>query len=446
MSSGEVPSMRTPSIWARIAIPALAIVLAGCGPSASPGATGSGATATPGAPPTQGAPATPSGEPIVVGSSLSLTGAFAPTGNIHKIAGDMFVERLNGAGGLLGRQVEWLVLDDESDPAQVAGLYERLITQEEVDLIIGPYATPLILSAMAVAERYGYVMPQHTAVLAPLLDYDCQFPGWSIGPTPNEFIPNQLYDALESLDSPPETIAFVTNQSGSTDFVTHGRADVDEPNAVDIATERGLEVVADILYPPGNTEWSAIATQVRDANPDFVMANGLGVEGLGLLQAMEQLGYRPPLMFSLFPAPGPLLGAGELAEGHLSVSTFEPNEPILAEMGDDVRGLVEDFESRAEAAGLPYTVFETQATSSWTAWEILAAGVTDADTVEDQEAICEALHQNGVASTFHGQLTFDPEDNNFWPTTQTLKQIQDGDWVVVWPEDRAAAPLRGPAS
>lgn len=436
--------MRTASIPVKSAAGVLAIILAGCTPAASQapsGATPTGATPTAAV---TGAPATPSGEPIVVGSSLSLTGAFAPTGAIHKIAGEMFVEHLNSTGGLLGRPVEWLVLDDESDAAQVAALYERLISQEEVDLLMGPYATPLILSAMPVAERNGFVLPQHTAVLAPLLSYECQFPGWSIGPTPNEFIPNQVYDALASLPAPPSKIAFVTNQSGSTDFVTHGRADVDEPNAVDIATKRGLEVVADILYPPGTTEWGSIAAQVRDAAPDFVMANGLGVEALGLLQAMDQLNYKPPMMFSLFPAPGPLLGAGALAEGMLSVSTFEPNEPILVEMGDEVRQLVADFATRAAAANLPYTVFETQATGSWTAWEILAEGVKGAATVDDQQAICDFLHQSGVASTFHGQLSFDPAQNNFWPTTQTLKQIQDGDWVVVWPDDRAAAPLQGP--
>jgi branched-chain amino acid transport system substrate-binding protein len=439
--------MATRSIPLIAAVATLAIVVAACAPAASP--TGSpgdagGAEQTPGASPGDGGPAEPTGEPIVVGSSLSLTGAFAPTGVIHRIAGEMFVERLNANGGLLGRPVEWTVLDDESDQAQVAALYERLITQDEVDLILGPYATPLILSAMGVAERHGYVLPQHTAVLAPLLDYECQFPGWSIGPTPNEFIPNQVYDALESLEQPPQTIAFVTNQSGSTDFVTHGRADVEEPNAVAIAEERGLEVAADILYPPGTTDWSAIAAQVRDADPDFVMSNSLGVESLGLLEAMDRLGYRPPMMFSLFPAPGPLLGAGELAGGHLSVSTFEPNEPILEEMGDEVRDIVEEFATRAEEEGLPYTVFETQATGSWTAWEILAAGVEGAGTVDDQQAVCDYLHENGVESTFHGQLEFNPEDNNFWPPTQTLKQIQDGDWVVVWPEDRAAAELRGP--
>jgi len=421
----------------------LVFALAACGtPTTSPSATTSDAAES-GAPETQGPP---QGDPIVVGSTLSLTGAFAATGVIHQIAGEQFVEQLNASGGLLGRPVEWMVLDDESDQANVATLYERLITQEEVDLIIGPYATPNIISAMAVAERNGFVMPQHTAVLAPAMAYDCQFPAWSIGFTPNDFVPNQLFDAFESMENPPGSIVIVTNQGISTDFITHGSPDdPDDPSSVTIAEERGLEVLEDISYPPppGTPDWAAIAAQIRDANPDAVMMNSLGVESVALIEAMEQLDYQPPIMFSLFPAPGPLLGLGELSEGHLSVSMFEANEPILEQRGDEVRTIVETFEIAAEAAGVPYTSFETQATGSWTAWEILVAGVEAAGDL-DQQAICDALHESGADTTFHGQLTFDPEQNNFWETTQGIKQIQDGDWVMVWPEDQAAAELQGP--
>jgi branched-chain amino acid transport system substrate-binding protein len=388
--------------------------------------------------------AAPSGEPIVVGSTLPLTGPLAATGVIHQIAGDQFVEQLNASGGLLGRPVEWVVLDDESDQANVTTLYERLISEDQVDLIMGPYATPNIISAMAVAERHGYVLPQHTAVLAPAMTYECQFPAWSIGPTPNEFVPTQLFDAFESMENPPSSIVIVTNQGGSTDFIAHGSPDDDsDPSAVTIAEERGLEVLADIGYPPGTTEWGGIAAQIADANPDAVMMNSLGIESVGLIEAMEQLGYQPPIMFSLFPAPGPLLGLGELGERHLSVSVFEPNEPILEEMGDEVREIVETFQANAEAEGLPYTTFETQAASSWTAWEILAAGVEAAGDL-DHQAICDALHEGGAETTFHGALEFDPEQNNFWPSDEGTKQIQDGDWVMVWPEDRAAAEIQGP--
>ena len=90
---------------------------------------------------------------------------------------EQFVERLNARGGLLGRQVQWKVLDDQSDSAKVGQLYEQLISQDKVDLIIGPYATPNILSAMAVAERHNFVMPQHTAVLRAAADLRLPVPG-----------------------------------------------------------------------------------------------------------------------------------------------------------------------------------------------------------------------------------------------------------------------------
>jgi branched-chain amino acid transport system substrate-binding protein len=387
----------------------------------------------------------PSGDPIVVGSTLSLTGAFGATGVIHQIAGELFVDRLNESGGLLGRPVEWLVLDDESDQAQVTTLYERLISQEEVDLIIGPYATPNILSAVAVAERHGFTMPQHTAVIAPLLSYECQFPGWSIGPEPNSYVPNMLLDAVESLPEPPSKIVVVTNQSGSTDFITRGSPDDDsDPGMLSIGEERGYEVV-DLPYPPGTTDWAPIAAQIRDEAPDLLVNNGLGVDPVGIIEAMQQLDYQPPMMFSLFPAPGPLLGLGEPAEGLLSVSIFEPNEALLAELPPEAAEITAEFSERAEAAGVPYTAFETQAAASWNAWEILIQGVEAAGDV-DQQAICDALHESGVDTTFAGHLDFDPEVNNFWPSNQGIKQIQDGDWVMVWPAERAAAELRPPGS
>jgi len=426
----------------------LAVLLAGCasGPAGSPPPPSS-PSAPASSPAEAGSPSIapePSGEPIVVGSTLSLTGAFAATGAIHKIVGEQYVERLNASGGLLGRPVEWLLLDDESDANKVTQLYERLITQEGVDLIIGPYATPNIIPAVAVAERQGFTIVQHTAVLAPFLGYDCQFPAWSIGFDPQNYVPNLLFDALGTLPDPPRRVAILTNQNGSTAFVSYGQADVDDGGAVAVAGERGLDVVLEVQYPPTTTDWAPIAAQLRDADPDLVLNNGLGLDPVNIIQAMEQLNYRPPLMFSLFPAPGPPLGLGDAAEGLLSVSLFEANEPLVAALGPEAREIVTEFERRAKAADLPYTAFETQATASWNAWEILTYGVQAAGNL-DQQAICDALRANGATTTFSGELTFDPELNNFWPSNQGIKQIQGGRWVMVWPEQRAAGDLQGPA-
>src|SRR5690606_15164242 len=334
-------------------------------------------------------------EPIEVGSTLSLTGAVAPTGQIHQIVGEMFVDRLNENGGLLGRPVEWRLLDDESDQAQITPLYERLINQEEVDLIIGPYATPNIIPAVAVAERAGYIIPHHTAIHAPLLSYECQFPGWSMDPQPDVYTSELLFDLLASLPEPPETIALVTNESGSTAPMTRGFEEGGEGGMLAIAEQYGLEVVADISYAPGNSEWNPVAVQLRDADPDVVINNGLGVDPVGILEASEQIGYQPPMLFSLFPAPGPLLGLGEVGEGTLSVSLFESNEPLLEQYGEEVRGIVEEFRERSEAEGLSYTAFETQAAASWNTWEILAGAVEGAQSL-DHEELCNYLTENGV--------------------------------------------------
>jgi branched-chain amino acid transport system substrate-binding protein len=408
------------------ALVALVAATAACSSRSDEGSSGSGS----------------SNDPIVVGSTLSLTGIFAATGKIHQIAGQEYVDRLNKNGGLLGRQVQWKVLDDQSDQAKVGQLYEQLISQDKVDLLIGPYATPNILSAMAVAQRHNYVLPQHTAVLAPQLTYNCQFPGWSYGPRPNEFIPTQLFDAVASLPDAPKRIAVVTSQSGSAAYVTDGFGS-DKTGVLSIAKDKGLQVVANVHYPPTTSDWAPIAAQVRAAKPDLVINNGLGVDAVNILQAMKQLNYRPPMMFALFPAPGPLLGLGDLSAGTLTTSLFQPDQ--AGKLGGDVQAIVDDFNTRASAAKLPYPVFETQAAASWNAWDILTAGVKAAGSL-DQQKICDSLHADGAQTTFAGKVAFDPAAHNFWPGTETLAQIQGTKWVTVWPQDKAAAQLRGPAA
>ncbi len=436
----------------RLFVVALTASLAACTPAASTTAP-SDAASQPVSSPAQSADASapasvlpPSGDPIVIGGTLSLTGPFGATGTIHKLAGEQFVAALNGNGGLLGRPVEWTVLDDESVGDRASQLYEQLISQDGVDLIMGPYGTPNILPAMAVAERHGFVLPQHTAVIAPLLTYECQFPAWSIGTTPNEYVPTLVLDALASLPEPPETIAIVANENGSTAFVANGVADdPNDPDVAKVAAAKGLEVVLNTSYPPTTTDWAPIATQLKNANADFVFNSAIGIDTVNLINAMEQLDYRPPMLFSLFPAPGPLLGLGEPAQGVLSVSLFEATDAAVAAAGPEIAAIVEEFEAAATAQGLPYSTWETQATASWTAWEILVAGVESAGSL-DHTAICDALHANGADTTFLGQLTFPPEDNNFWPPNQLIKQIQGDEWVPVWPAGGSNGTLQGPAS
>src|SRR5436189_140401 len=158
--------------------------------------------------------AAPAGPPIRIGGTLALTGPLAPTALLHKIAGEIYVDELNKGNGLLGRPVEWGLLDDQSKPDLTRSLYEKLITVDKVDLLMGPYATSGILAAMGVAQRYQKVFPHHSFGMPHLAKYEMHFPTAAFGPEPNRTVPttvfgvlgldgNQMLEAMKKLDYTP---------------------------------------------------------------------------------------------------------------------------------------------------------------------------------------------------------------------------------------------------
>src|SRR5476649_407302 len=136
--------------------------------------------------------AAPSGTPVRVGGTLSLTGFLAQTALVHKITAEIMVEEINGRNGFLGRPIEYVLLDDQSKPEVARSLYEKLITVDKVDLIQGPYATAPILAAMGVAQRYGKVIIQSSMGIPKLQTYDRAFPATPFGPEPNVTYPNVI--------------------------------------------------------------------------------------------------------------------------------------------------------------------------------------------------------------------------------------------------------------
>ncbi|HEX6286754.1 MAG TPA: ABC transporter substrate-binding protein [Acidimicrobiia bacterium] len=438
--------MNKPKPWRYLAIiTVLALLLAACGGDGEGGDTTEAAPDTTEAPSdTTGttAPMTdtttaggePEGEPIVVGGTLSLTGFLAPTAAIHHAVGEVFVDRINAQGGLLGRPVEWQVLDDESVPDQAAALYERLITEDEVDLVLGPYGTGNITAAMAVAERYGYMFPHHTASLTYAYTYACHFSSWSTGLHPNITNPNLVYDAIESSGNTPETIGFVINEFPGTQFIAYGQPGTDEGGAVAEAANRGYDVVLEVSFPTAITDWAPIAAQVADADPDFLYVGGLGVDASNLITAMNAIDYSPSGMFTQWDAPGPLLGT-EGSDGVMSVTIFEQHPPFIDD--PEVVEVAADINQALADAGIPFTDVETQAAASWTAWEYLQQAAEGAGSL-DQQAMCDYLLENGAQTLFHGDIEFYPEEQNYYVDLSKIKQIQDGGWYVVYPEEFAA--------
>ncbi len=366
--------------------------------------------------------------PIRIGSTLALTGPLSATAQTHKLVGEIYVEQLNARGGLLGRKVEWLVKDDQSKPELARTLYEQLVTSDKVDLLMGPYATGAILSAMGVAQRYNKVLVHHTFGIPSMSKYDMAFPSWSLGSDPGNTVPNTVFDALAASPKPPKTVAFVTSKFPSIHFMTLG--------AREIAKKRGLQEVLFLEWDFGNRDFGPIAARIKDAKPDLVWMGDIALEGNMLLDAMKKIDYTPPMHFHTYPAPGPMTKSpdGNLA---LSLTIFEEhapftNNPVAAEF-------VKVFNERAAKAGLPDTSVEVQAAASYSAWQILEAGVRGANSLDDK-AIAAWLRKNRVDS-IHGRLRFDGP-GNYGDDLMKVKQVQNGKWQVVWPTQFAAPGVK----
>ena len=374
------------------------------------------------------AAAAPSGPPVRIGSTLALTGPLAPTALLHKIAGEIYVEELNKANGLLGRPVEWVLLDDQSKPDIARSLYEKLITVDKVDLLMGPYATSAILAAMGVAQRYQKMLPHHTFGMPHLAKYEMHFPTAAFGPEPQRTLPTTVFDALAATGKPPRSVAIVTSKFPSAQHQSSG--------AREVAEKRGLKVPLYLEYEFGARDFGAIAARIKDANADVLWIGALGLDGNQILEALKKLGYTPPRHFHLFPAPGPLAVApdGKLA---LSSTVFEEHPPFLGNPG--AARLVPLFRERATRANVPYPHVDTQAGGSFAAWQLLEAAVTATKSLDDK-VLGQWLRKNRVP-TLIGTLRFDGP-NNYGDDLFKVKQVQAGKRVVVWPREFAAPGAR----
>ena len=361
--------------------------------------------------------------PIRIGSSLSLTGPLGSVGLIHKIAGEIYIERLNKQGGLLGRPVEWVLLDDQSKPDLARSLYEKLITVDKVDFLVGPYGTSNILAAMAVAERHGKALIHNTFGLPKLAKYEMQFPVYSTGLVPEETFPNLVFDAFAAGGKGPKTIAIVTNKFPSTHLWSTG--------ARAIAKKRGLTEVLYLEYELGNRDFGPIAARIREADPEFLWMGSLGLEPNMLLDALGKLNYKLKSHFQLFAAVGPLAASPE-GQYAMSVTSFEAHPPFTDD--PEAADFVRVYRERAKQMNLSYTEPELQAGLGYAQWQTLNAAISGAKSLDDK-AVGQWLRANRV-KTIQGTLRFDGP-NNTGDDLSKLKQVQDGKWVTVWPKEFA---------
>jgi len=366
------------------------------------------------------------GNPIRIGSTLPMTGPLASLAIIHKVTADICVENLNKRGGLLGRPVEWIVRDDQSKPELTRTIYEQLITADKVDLIFSPYATANILAAMGVAQRYNKMLLHTSFGIPKLAKYDMQFQTAGGPFDPENVWPNHIFDAAAKLPKPPKTVAIVTSKFPSVHFISGG--------AREVMKKRGLQEVLHLEYEFGNRDFGPIASRIKDANPDFLWGGTNGIDPVLMLEAMKRIDYRPPAQVHLFPAPGPMLKMPE-AQGALALTTFEAHPPFTDDPA--IAQFVKTYAERAKEAGIPYTAVDLQSAIMFAAWQVLETVVTATRSLDDKR-IAAWLKKNQVKTLF-GTLRWDgPQNYVEGSDLYKIKQLQQGRWVVIHPQQWAA--------
>jgi branched-chain amino acid transport system substrate-binding protein len=367
--------------------------------------------------------------PIVVGGSLSLTGPLAPTANIHRVVGNLFVDWANECGGVLGRAVAWTLLDDQTSAEQVTANYERLITVDNVDLLMGPYGGGNILAGAGPAQQNNMVYVTHTNGVPQVDLGEYHFPSWQIGngENPEDVPPWELHakvmwDAVLSVENPPQTAFYLTNQFPTTLEMTAG--------VVAEGEARGIEQLGETVeYAFGTADFSAVAQRIALEDPDFIYMGAIGLDGVNLFDAFESIAYVPRGIYVALPAPGPMMALGDVANGTMSLSIFEVNSAL----GTDpvTQEFIARFQAAADEEGL-LNIVETQAAASMSAWQLLFAAVVATEGTE-QDAIKDWLHANEF-NVVAGAISFDGF-NGYGTDYSRIVQIQDGERFLVWPPE-----------
>lgn len=370
---------------------------------------------------------------ITFGASLSLTGATSTEGRLVKDGYDFMVDRINEAGGIEvdgeSYQVRIKYYDDESDADTAVRLYERLIVEDEVDFLLGPYSSGTTLPVSGVAERHRIPMVVAHAASTPIYEQGFEYLFGTL--TTVEQYTGPMLEMATTLDPPVETIALINENALFPQVGIDGAAEQ--------AEELGIEVVYKDRYPSGTQDLSPSLAEVRDREPDMLIAGGYTGDMILLEQQSEDLGVDVPLTgYLLGPTlPGFVEDLGENAEYLLEPIQWDPSlpwederfgwtAPEFADMFEEEFGYRPDYHPPQSAAAL----------------EVFMDAIERAGTL-DHDAVRDAIAETDIES-FYGPIRFDDQGRNVGKGMAVI-QIQDGEPVIVWPEEFAEAELIYPA-
>jgi branched-chain amino acid transport system substrate-binding protein len=365
------------------------------------------------------APAWPQ-DPVRIGASLSLTGTYAKPGKYGHEGYQLCVKELNARGGLLGRKVELVVYDDRSDPQTGVRLYEKLISEDRVHAVMGPYSSPITEAVANVTEKYRKVMVAPLASTTSIFKKGRKYVFMVVSPA--EVYLEGLIDL--AAERGLKTVAIVNEDTLFTKTAAQA--------AADMARARGLQVVFQEAYPKGATDFSALLTKIKALDPDVLAAATYFDDAVAVTRQLKELDVNPR-MFGV-TVGGDLPEFYDLlkqnAEYVYGASQWELDLPYPGS-AEFVEAYKRDF-----GRGPAY-----HSTSVYAGCHIFAEAVRRAGTL-DSDRVREQLLGLEARSVF-GDYKVDADGFQIGHK-MVISQWQGGRKVIVWPEHLATGKPRFP--
>lgn len=372
----------------------------------------------------EGAPAETDDSPIVIGGTLGLTGIYSGPSAAYKIAYEKWAEDVNAAGGLLGREVELKIYDDESNPTVAQQLYQTLINEDEADILLAPYTTAVGGAVIPITERAGKLVV-NAGFVGKEIHANAKYLINTYNYQDIEY-PKPLFEWLKTLpeNERPKTLAILTAQNPFTLVARSGYNG--EGGVINLAKEAGIEILVDEEYDQAATDLTSLLQRVKSSGAEMLIALSLPNDAALIARTVEEVGYNP----SIYCQCG-------------SQVTSLPNWPDLGSAGvnvfatttiwqeEDIPGLAEFRDYIFEKVGVP--ILPAYAPSAYTAGQIIQQAVEGTKSL-DAKTLREYIGKNRF-DTLSGNVGFNA-DGTMEFGARLLQYQKDGN-VALWPTEVA---------
>jgi branched-chain amino acid transport system substrate-binding protein len=334
---------------------------------------------------------------------------------------------INKAGGLLGRQVQLDIVNDNSSPDQVQTNYQTLITVHKDDLVFGPFSTLLTKPASVVASRYGYAFVEgagggpsvFTRGLHNIFDVSL--------PVANNLVAFAHYIQTLPSSQQPTSIAYATEDDPFT------QPQVDTAKA--LFEQEGIKTASYQVYPAETTDYNPIADKIIASGAQVVVVGTLLPDVSAFIQRFKQQHYNPQ---ALIATAGPdqgdqftkAIGGVQSAEGIMVPNGgwfAQANTPGNAQM-------VQEYLAKygGTADGISSDVAE-----AYSVGQVVQQAATKINSIDNTKLIAQ-LHSGVTYTTVQGPVKFDDTGQNI-AATAYLFQWQKGSLIPVYPANVATA-------